>query len=55
MAHEPHQPDAEPLDAREPSRRDALGLSSTALMVAGLAGGYGLFGWLAARFMLPPA
>ncbi len=54
MAHEPHQPDAEPLDAREPSRRDALGLSSTALMVAGLAGGYGLFGWLAARFMLPP-
>jgi cytochrome b6-f complex iron-sulfur subunit len=51
MAHDHQQPDVEP--AAEPSRRDALGLSSTALMVAGLAGGYGLFAWLAARFMLP--
>lgn len=34
-------------------RRGVLGLSSTALMVAGLAGGYGLFAWVSARFMLP--
>jgi Rieske Fe-S protein len=37
-----------------PSRRDALGVSSTALMVAGLAGGYGLLAWIGTRFMLPP-
>jgi Rieske Fe-S protein len=28
-------------------------LVSTAMMLAGLVGGYGLFGWVAARFMMP--
>jgi len=30
-----------------------LAVSSRVAMVAGLAGGYGLFGWLSARFLLP--
>lgn len=51
MAHDHQPPDL--ASAAEPSRRSALGLSSTALMVAGLAGGYGLFAWISARFMLP--
>ena len=51
MAHDHPPPDVPP--PAPPSRRDALGLSSTALMVAGLAGGYGLFAWISARFMLP--
>lgn len=53
MTHEPHAPRTES-DA-EPStpRRGPLGLSSTALMLAGLAGGYGFFAWVSARFMLP--
>jgi Rieske Fe-S protein len=36
-----------------PSRRTVIGLSSTVAMIAGLAGGYGLFAWIGARFMLP--
>ncbi len=52
MAHE-HHPNAAPADEPEPSARGVLGLTSTALMVAGLVGGYGLFAWLSARFMLP--
>lgn len=51
MAHE-HHPNVAP-DEPEPSARGVLGLSSTALMVAGLVGGYGLFAWVSARFMLP--
>ena len=52
MSHHTAHPSAEPAP-EEPARRGGLGLSSTALMVAGLAGGYGLFAWLGARFMLP--
>jgi nitrite reductase/ring-hydroxylating ferredoxin subunit len=52
MAHE-HPPNVAPADEPEPSARGVLGLTSTALMVAGLVGGYGLFAWLSARFMLP--
>jgi len=52
MAHE-HHPSVAPADEPEPSARGVLGLTSTALMVAGLVGGYGLFAWLSARFMLP--
>jgi len=52
MAHD-HPTHAAPPAEPEPSARDVLGLSSTALMVAGLFGGYGLFAWLSARFMLP--
>ena len=52
MSHDTAHTPPTPLPA-DPSRRDALGLSSTALMVAGLAGGYGLFAWVSARFMLP--
>jgi cytochrome b6-f complex iron-sulfur subunit len=36
-----------------PSRRTVIGFSSTVAMIAGLTGGYGLFGWLGVRFMLP--
>jgi cytochrome b6-f complex iron-sulfur subunit len=52
MAHD-SQPD--PVDDRseEVSRRGLLGVSSRALMLAGVAGGYGLFAWVGARFMLP--
>src|SRR5262245_39337455 len=35
------------------SRRRAVLLSARTLMAAGLAGGYGLFAWLGARFLLP--
>lgn len=52
MSHErSHEPSTDQPVA--PARRGAVALSSTALMVAGLAGGYGLFAWLSARFMLP--
>ncbi len=52
MAHDlSPAPTADPPAAS--SRRDALWAASTAWMVAGLAGGYGLFAWLGARFMLP--
>jgi nitrite reductase/ring-hydroxylating ferredoxin subunit len=50
MSHEP----LAPVETGERSaRRDALKLTSTLGMIAGLVGGYGLFAWLAARFMLP--
>jgi nitrite reductase/ring-hydroxylating ferredoxin subunit len=35
------------------TRRAALWFSSRVVMIAGLAGGYGLFAWVGARFMLP--
>ncbi len=52
MAHDPVPPasDAAPTGM---SRRAALWLSSHLAMVAGLAGGYGLFAWVGGRFMLP--
>ncbi|MGE0462587.1 MAG: ubiquinol-cytochrome c reductase iron-sulfur subunit [Vicinamibacterales bacterium] len=53
MAHD-HPTHVAPPAEPEPAARGVLGFSSTALMVAGLAGGYGLFAWLSARFMLPP-
>ena len=53
MAHDhPHSP-VEPIDDSQPSRRTLLGLTSTVGMIAGLVGGYGLFAWLGARFLLP--
>lgn len=52
MANEP-PPAADPPPAATLTRRAALWLSSRVLMVAGLAGGYGLFAWVGARFMLP--
>lgn len=39
---------------QDPSAPPARGrLASTAMMVAGLVGGYGLFAWIGARFMMP--
>jgi Rieske Fe-S protein len=53
MSHDPSRDVVDPPDAVRPSRRSLLGLTSTVGMIAGLAGGYGLFAWLSARFMLP--
>jgi nitrite reductase/ring-hydroxylating ferredoxin subunit len=54
MAHEPlTSPPPDAAAEPPPSRRSVIGLSSTALMLAGLIGGYGFFAWLSARFMLP--
>lgn len=55
MAHDPtpREPETAGTD-RVPERRRALWLTSRLAMVAGLVGGYGMFAWLSARFMLPP-
>ena len=53
MAHEP-PPAADPPITSPLTRRAALWLSSRVVMAAGLAGSYGLFAWVGARFMLPP-
>jgi nitrite reductase/ring-hydroxylating ferredoxin subunit len=54
MSHEsaahPIPPADEPVS--QPRRR-LLNVSANAAMVAGLVGGYGLFAWVAARFLLP--
>ena len=52
MAHEP-PPAADRPRATALTRRAALWLSARVVMVAGLAGGYGLFAWVGTRFMLP--
>lgn len=47
-------PHGEPPDVSAPlTRRAALWMTSRIAMVAGLVGGYGLFAWVAGRFMLP--
>jgi Rieske Fe-S protein len=55
MAHDHAAPNSEaPRDDMPPPAGSAgLRLTSRLAMVAGLAGGYGLFAWLAGRFMLP--
>ncbi len=53
MAHESIASTGDPAVAPAPSRRDALGLASLVMMIAGLTGGYGLFAWVSTRFMLP--
>lgn len=53
MAHDHVLTTTDPPDDERPSRRGVLGLTSTVGMIAGLVGGYGLFAWLSARFMLP--
>lgn len=52
MTHEP-PPSADPPDAATLTRRAALWFSARVAMVVGLAGSYGLFAWMGARFMLP--
>lgn len=52
MTHEP-PPAADPPITPTLTRRAALWLSSRVVMAAGLVGGYGLFAWVGARFMLP--
>ena len=52
MTHEP-PPAADPPITSTLTRRAALWLSSRVVMAAGLVGGYGLFAWVGARFMLP--
>lgn len=52
MTHEP-PPAAELPITPTLTRRAALWLSSRVVMAAGLVGGYGLFAWVGARFMLP--
>lgn len=52
MAHE-HSTIADPADDSKPSRRAALSISARVAMAVGLVGGYGLFAWVSARFMLP--
>ena len=46
-------PAADPPITPTLTRRAALWLSSRVVMAAGLVGGYGLFAWVGARFMLP--
>ena len=46
-------PAAAPPRAPTLTRRAALWLSARVMMAAGLVGGYGLFAWVGARFMLP--
>lgn len=52
MIHEP-PPATHPPITPTLTRRAALWLSSRVVMAAGLVGGYGLFAWVGARFMLP--
>ena len=52
MTHEP-PPATDPSITSTLTRRAALWLSSRVVMAAGLGGGYGLFAWVGARFMLP--
>jgi cytochrome b6-f complex iron-sulfur subunit len=54
MAHDSHPP-LTPDDslAAPVSRRAVLWLTSRLALVGGLAGGYGMFAWVSARFMLP--
>jgi len=52
MTEPPHHATIEP--NAEPAVASARGrLVSTAMMLAGLVGGYGLFAWISARFMMP--
>jgi Rieske Fe-S protein len=54
MAHDRMSSDPESADAPgTPESRSPFGLTSRLAMVAGLVGGYGMFAWLSARFMLP--
>jgi nitrite reductase/ring-hydroxylating ferredoxin subunit len=53
MAHEPPPAADHPITSTL-TRRAALWLFSRVVMAGGLAGGYGLFAWVGARFMLPP-
>ena len=48
-----HQTPVDSANAPPLSRRGLFRLSARALMAAGLAGGYGVFAWIGARFMLP--
>jgi nitrite reductase/ring-hydroxylating ferredoxin subunit len=50
MAHDHHASTPAPDEPPVSTRRRLL---STAGMLAGLAGGYGLFAWIGARFMMP--
>ncbi len=52
MTYKP-PPAADPPITPTLTRRAALWLSSRVVMAAGLVGGYGLFAWVGARFMLP--
>lgn len=55
MAHRSPPPTSDGAGDHQPtmSRRAVLWLTSRLTMVAGLAGGYGMFGWVSGRFMLP--
>ncbi len=54
MAHPPVPPeDQNAGPAAAPTRRAVLWLTSRLAMVAGVVGGYGMFAWVSARFMLP--
>jgi nitrite reductase/ring-hydroxylating ferredoxin subunit len=53
MPESPEHPIDESRRADEAVRHARWRLTSTAAMIAGLVGGYGLLGWVATRFMLP--
>ncbi len=54
MAHDTQPPASDAHDPVVPvSRRALLWITSRVALVAGLAGGYGMFAWVSGRFMLP--